>query len=70
MLQAWPKEKEKEEFLLWLSWLRIHHSLFEDVLSILGLTQWVKHPALPQAVASVADASQIWCCYGCGVGFS
>ena len=37
------------EFPLWFSGLRPQHSLCEDVGSIPGLTQWVKHPTLPQA---------------------
>ena len=28
------------------------------------LTQWVKDPALPQAVVQVADAAYIWHCCG------
>ena len=34
------------EFLLWLRGLRTKHCLCEDVDLILGLTQWVKNPAL------------------------
>ena len=37
--------------------------------SIPGLTQWVKDPVLPQAVAKIADVAQIKCCCGCGVGW-
>ena len=44
-------------------------SIYEDVGLIPGLVQWVEYPALPQAVAEVADVAQIWCCYGCGVGW-
>ena len=33
-----------------------------------GLSQWVKDPMLPQAAAEVADAAQIQCCRGCGIG--
>ena len=29
---------------------------------------WVKDPALPWAMAQVADSAQIWHCYGYGVG--
>ena len=40
----------------------------EVVGSIPGLAQWVKDPELLCAAVSVADAAQIWCCCGCGVG--
>ena len=51
-----------EEFLLWLSGFSTQHYF------ILGLTQWVKDPALPQAAAYIADAAPIWYCYCCDVG--
>ena len=40
---------KKLEFPLWLNGLRLPHSVCEDVYSILGLAQWIKDPALPQA---------------------
>ena len=43
------------EFPLWLSKLRIQHSLHEDVDSISGLHQWVKYTVLLQAAAQVAE---------------
>ena len=45
-------------------------SIQEDSSWIPGLAQWVKEPGWPQAVAEVADAVQILCCCGCGVGLS
>ena len=34
-----------------------------------GLIQWVKDPALPQAMVQVADAAQIQHCCGPGIGW-
>ena len=39
------------EFPLWLSALRTHYSIHEDVGLIPGLAQWVKVLELPQAAA-------------------
>ena len=44
-------------------WVKNPISIHEDVSSILGLTKWVKDPALLQAAAQVADAAWIpRCC--------
>ena len=51
-------------------WIKDRHCLFEEADSIPGLTQWVKDPVLPEAVASVSDVAgfQYYC--GCGTGCS
>ena len=54
-------------FPLWLSGLRIQHSVDENVSLVPGLTQWVRDPALPHAAEWVTDVARTWCC-GCGVG--
>ena len=43
-------KKQSKEFPLWLNGLRPQHSVHEHAGSIPGLDQWVKDPALLQAV--------------------
>ena len=49
-------------------WMKNPTCLREDVGWILSLAQWVKDLILPQAVAQIADAAQIFHRCGCGVG--
>ena len=62
---------EQAKFIsLWLSGLRMWHSIHEDVGLISGFTLWVKDRPLTQAAAWVAEEARIWHCCGCGVGLS
>ena len=45
----------------WLSWLGTRHSVYENVGLIPGLTQWVKDPALQEAVGHrCSDPVLLW----------
>ena len=62
------KSKRGEKFPLRLSGLRTQCCLGEDMGSILGLSQWAKDLAQPQAVPYAADMAWIQCGCGCGCG--
>ena len=57
------------EFLLWLSRLRIQHSVYEDEDSIPVLDQWVKDLALLQGSGIGHRCGSDPMCCGCDVGW-
>ena len=58
-----------QQFLFWLSRLRIQNSVHEDVGLIPGLTKQVKDLDFAASRYSfVTDAAQIQCCCGCNLG--
>ena len=50
-------------------WVRNLTNTHKEVGFIPGLTQWVKDPALPQAVIWFEDVAGILSCCGCVVGW-
>ena len=49
-------------------WLTNPIRNYEVAGLIPGFTQWIKDPALPQAVVQITDMAQILSCCGSGVG--
>ena len=50
-------------------WVKNPTSIHEDAGLVPGLTQWIRDPALPQAVLKVTDAAGMPCCCGSGAGW-
>ena len=50
-------------------WVKNPTSTLEDEGLIPGPAQCIKDLVLLQVAVWVADAAQIWCCHGCGVGW-